>query len=363
MEHFHGRFLEGQGYDESGYAQTVADMFDTKLHIKDLNSQQFADRFKEIIYHLDFPVAGPGVFPQYMVAELASQHVKVILGGQGGDEIFGGYARYMIGYFDQLVRAGINGTYTKDQFSISAESIISNMEVLHAYKPLMQSFCRQGMFAPLEDRYFSLVNRSSDLDGEVILTKEERKQVYNQFLVKFDSTKFKKPDSYLDAMMHFDLKCLLPGLLQVEDRVSMAHGLESRVPLLHHPLIEFMATVPANIKFNNGNLKHMLKSSFSNILPSEILSRKDKMGFPVPLNEWANGSLREFIFDTLQSGAARQDGYVDYNKVIHNIEKTGKFSRKLWGFLCFEMWQQTFHDRADMFRGLIQKSEKYAEIA
>ena len=283
---FHGRFLDDKRYDESEYAQYATDRCGTSLHIRDITAQDFIGNFERILYHLDFPVAGPGVFPQYMVSEMAARHVKVVLGGQGGDEIFGGYARYVIAYFEQCMKAAIEGSYKKGNFIVTAESIIPNLEVLNAYKPLLKQFWSQGLFEPLEKRYFMLINRGLDLDGEVSLSAAENEYVYEQFLDVFNAAKFEKAESYFDGMTHFDFKCLLPGLLHVEDRVSMAHGLEARVPFLYHPLIDFVATIPANVKFADGKMKHLLKQTFSQVLPQPILNRKDKMGFPVPLSEW-----------------------------------------------------------------------------
>ena len=287
---------------------------------------------------------------------MAARHVKVVLGGQGGDEIFGGYARYVIAYFEQCMKAAIEGSYKKGNFIVTAESIIPNLEVLNAYKPLLKQFWSQGLFEPLEKRYFTLINRGLDLDGEVTLTAAENEYVYEQFLDVFNAAKFEKAESYFDGMTHFDFKCLLPGLLHVEDRVSMAHGLEARVPFLYHPLIDFVATIPANVKFADGKMKHLLKQTFSQVLPQPILNRKDKMGFPVPLSEWIQGDLKEYVYDLLHTGLARKQSYIDYQQVINTIEGSGQFSRKVWGFLCYEMWQQVFHDRAHEYRSLLQSS-------
>src|SRR3546814_20946796 len=98
-------------------------------------------------------------------------------------------------------------------------------------------------------------------------------------------------------MTHFDFKCLLPALLQVEDRMSMAHGLESRVPLLDHALVEFAATVPADMKFSGGRMKHLIKAAFADVIPDRVLNRRDKMGFPVPPQEWFGGELRGLTLD------------------------------------------------------------------
>lgn len=351
---FHGRFLEDKAYDESDYAIAAALPYHNPLYIADITADEFARNFSNIMYHMDFPVAGPGVFPQYMVSQMASKHVKVVLGGQGGDEIFGGYARYVMAYFEQCIKAAIEGTYKQGNFVVTAESIIPNLEVLKDYKPLLQRFWSQGLFEPLEKRYFTLIDRGMDLDGEVILTAQEQAHVYQQFLSVYNVAKFEKAESYFDSMTHFDLKCLLPGLLHVEDRVSMAHGLEARVPFLYPPLIEFVATIPAKMKFADGEMKRLLKHTFASTLPPKILQRKDKMGFPVPLNEWMQGPLKSYMLEILHAGLLRQGNYVNYQKIIDNFASTGQFSRKIWGFLCYEVWQQQFHDKSREFGALLR---------
>ena len=112
-------------------------------------------------------------------------------------------------------------------------------------------------------------------------------------------------------MTHFDFKTLLPALLHVEDRVSMAHGLESRVPFVDHEVVEFAATLPADVKFRNGELKHALKQTATDLLPPRILERKDKKGFPVPLGDWMHGELHGFLHDLLTTDTARQRPYLD----------------------------------------------------
>ena len=106
----------------------------------------FRDHIGDVIWHLDYPVAGPGSFPQYMVSELAAKHVKVVLGGQGGDEIFGGYSRYLIAYFEQCIKAAIDGIYKNGNFVVTTESIIPNLRVLQEYKPLLTRVLREGLF-------------------------------------------------------------------------------------------------------------------------------------------------------------------------------------------------------------------------
>ena len=148
-------------------------------------------------------------------------------------------------------------------------------------------------------------------------------------------------------MTHFDFKCLLPALLHVEDRMSMAHGLESRVPLLDHPLVEFAATAPADVKFEAGNAKHLLKRALGHELPERILNRRDKMGFPVPLKEWFGQELREFVQDLFRSQAAQSTCRSSTARLCWQTStRLDRFSRKTWGLISLEIWHQLFHDQA-----------------
>jgi asparagine synthase (glutamine-hydrolysing) len=348
LQVFHGKFAEfGTSFDESRYVASLARERDMRLHEVDITEADFVRHMSDVIYHLDQPVAGPGSFPQYMVSRLVKHDVKVVLGGQGGDETFGGYARYLLAYWEQCIKGALDGTMNSGNFVVTYESIIPNLVTLRNYKPLIQEFWSQGIFDERDRRYFRLINRSNTF-GDIV--------DWDLFKGAFSFEEFKGiywgrnvgKESYFDSMTHFDFKTLLPALLQVEDRMSMAHGIESRVPLLDHPLVELAATIPANIKFQNGELKRLLKIASKGWLPDQILERKDKMGFPVPLQPWMkrNGPAREFVMDTFRSERARKRFYFarpfDVDRVV---EREGLFSRNLWAFLSLELWQQRFFDR------------------
>ena len=347
---FHGKFTGFPGYDESSYARIAAGSYGGHLQEIDITAADFRNNFEKVIYHLDHPVAGPGSFPQYMVSKLASKSVKVALGGQGGDEIFGGYARYVLAYFEQAIKAAIDGTYRNGNFVVTPESIIPNLGVLQEYKPLIKEFWSAGLFGSLDERYFRLIDRSTDMEKEIRWDELDKDRVYSDFRSIFNNTRNVGKEAYFDSMTHFDFKCLLPALLHVEDRMSMAHGLESRVPFLDHPLVEFAATVPADVKFEGGRMKHLIKQSYDHVLPQEILQRRDKMGFPVPLKEWFSGELREMVHDILRSEKARHRPFVNYEAFVENFDETAKFSRKTWALLSIELWHQIFHDQAAGYR-------------
>ena len=274
---FTGKFASyGQEFDESRYARSLAGQCGFPLQEIDITGTDFIENIRKVIYHLDYPVAGPGSFPQFMVSGLASKSRKVVLGGQGGDEIFGGYTRYLIAYFEQCIKAAIDGTMQTGNFIVTYESIIPNLTALRQYKPLLQEFWREGLFEDMDRRYFKLINRAPQIREGINWELLEGYSAFETFKSVFNWNKIRK-ESYFDLMTRFDFKTLLPALLHVEDRVSMAHGLESRVPLLDHRLVEFAATIPSNIKFKDGDLKHVFKKVIKPLVPQDIYSRKDTL--------------------------------------------------------------------------------------
>jgi asparagine synthase (glutamine-hydrolysing) len=348
LQIFNGRFVDGEAYDESRFARLLADEREMRLHVTDITEQDFVDQIGKVIYHLDHPVAGPGSFPQYMVSRTVRQHLKVVLGGQGGDETFGGYARYLIAYFEQCIKGAIDGTMRTGNFVVTYESIIPNLETLKEYKPLVQEFWSEGIFDSRDRRYFRLINRANTFGDIIDWSLLEGAPSFEDFKAIFWGENVGK-ESYFDSMTHFDFKTLLPALLHVEDRMSMAHGIESRVPLLDHPMVELAATIPSNIKFQGGELKRLLRVAFGDKLPRAIRSRKDKMGFPVPLQPWirGRGKTREFVLDTFRSERARKRFYLKPGFDVERLmQRESPFSRNLWALLSLELWQQQFHDRA-----------------
>ena len=344
LQTFTGAFQEGLEFDETKHARLVAERSNSVYNEIYPTENDFIEHLSKLIYHLDEPVAGPGVFPQFMVSKLASSKVKVVLGGQGGDEIFGGYARYTIAYLEQAIKGSIFETNEEEEHIVSLNSILPNLPYLKQYIPMMKQFNKHGAFDEMDKRYFKLIDRSDDSlnyfsdDFQGSFNKDE---IFKRFQGLFNH-----PDtlSFFNKMTHFDMFGSLPGLLQVEDRVSMAASIESRVPLLDRRIVDLVSTMPAAMKFKGAEMKYLLKKTIKDLIPNEILTRKDKMGFPVPLHIWFKGKTGDYVNDILNSKRCKERGILNHNKINELVQSERSFGRALWGIISLELWFNQFID-------------------
>ena len=346
---FTGAFDEGRDFDESAYAREVAEACGARRFEVRPTDRDLVELLPTMVWHMDEPAAGPGLFPQFAVSRLAAQHVKVVLGGQGGDEVFGGYARYIVAYLEQALKGAIFETTEEGEHIVSLNSILPNLPFLRAYVPMLRDFWAAEAFEPMDRRYFRLIDRGGSLAAlsTGFAATFDRDESFGRFQVMFN-----RPDtrSYLNKMAHFDLVASLPALLQVEDRTSMAASLESRVPLLDHRIVELLASMPPALKFKGAEMKYILKKAVGNRLPPSVLARKDKMGFPVPLHLWARGPARDFFRDVLLSDRCRDRGLFDQGQVERLLDSEAAFGRRLWGLVNLELWFRTFIDEEGQCR-------------
>ncbi|MCK5180734.1 MAG: asparagine synthase (glutamine-hydrolyzing), partial [Candidatus Omnitrophica bacterium] len=234
LKTFTGYFKEGIEFDERRYATEISKFNKTNHFETCITAKDFIKSFDKLIYFLDEPVAGPGVLPQHFVSRAASENVKVVLGGQGGDEIFGGYVRYFLAYFEDSIGKLIFDGKTSLNQAAELKAMMGNLSQLKGYQPLMRYFWQEGLFESSDKRYYRLIRKDAMinqlLSDDALAAHssddafERCQEIFNQF----------DKDSLINKMMHFDVKTLLPALLQVEDRASMGASLESRVPLLDH---------------------------------------------------------------------------------------------------------------------------------
>ncbi len=346
LKTFTGAFAEGPQFDETPYARIVAEACGATPHVIHPTEREFVDLMPKLAWHMDEPAAGPGLFPQYVVSGFARQQVTVSLGGQGGDEIFGGYARYVVAYLEQAIKGAVFENNEEGEHIVSLKSILPNLPYLKQYVPMLKDFWSDGLFEPMDRRYFRLVDRSG---GLVELFTGDFNAAFDRegTFARFQAV-FNHPDtlSFFNRMTHYDMVAGLPALLHVEDRVSMAHSLESRVPLLDRRVVDLVTHMPPAMKFKGAEMKYVLKRAIGGIVPREILDRKEKMGFPVPLHLWAKNHARALFQDVLLSDRCRQRGLFDCAAVEKMLDREHAFGRRLWGLLNLELWYRTFIDAA-----------------
>ena len=273
-----------------------------------------------------------------MLARLARQHVKMVLTGEGGDELFAGYARYqgerlaslsnaIPAPIGRLIRSGARLLPGLRRAKVAIDALTIKDEATR--------------FA----NWFSMFSddmKAELLTGPMSELRAGAANVFRDCLDHSDAT-----DS-LDKMLYTDSKLWLADFLLLRgDKLTMANSLEARVPLLDHKLVEFAASLPANMKLRGKTRKYLLKKAAGTLLPESIVNRK-KQGFPIPLDQWLRNEAREMVNDMLRPEIVRQRGLFDpaYVQKLVSGHESGYFnySKEIWGLVSFEMWMQKFVD-------------------
>ena len=335
---------EGKGafQDERPYARIVADRYRTQHH-EFVVSTDIRDILPKLVACFDQPFADSSAIPNYYITKLTRQHVTVALSGLGGDELGGGYERYLgmqwAEYYRKLpnVVRGLLGEYWIHRLPDpqSGHPSVSRIKrfLSSAGKPTAQRYAAYIMA-------YSVAERSRILSSDFHAGAKPHSS--NEMIeAVFNSG---DADSLLHYLLLCDMQLYLPGdLLTLTDRVSMLHSLEVRVPFLDHPLIELMAQVPAKFKLSLWSKKMLFKQAFRKLLPSSILHRK-KLGFSVPLGLWLRTDLKPLLRDTLSGEALKSVGYLNAPEVEKTIDEhvSGRVNHesKLWGLMNLVMWHQ-----------------------
>ena len=339
-------FYKFPKYDETAYAFDLVRSFQTNktytLNTIDISLNDVIANLRSAIYHLDEPCVGPGLIGQYVTAMKIKQQypsLKVMYGGQGGDELFGGYSRYAVAYLESCIHGAIYPNKSRD-YVMTLERLAPIMPVLQGYEGMLQDFMKKGMFGDRDRRYFELIGRNPDnqLSNEFKGTFYDKAKpfIFDEFLNIFGSL---GGVSYFTKMTHFDFKASLPALLQVDDRVNGAFEMESRVPFLDEELIELAFSIPPAYKFSGGFSKGLLRKTMAGVVPDSILGRRDKMGFPVPFNEWLkqDSTLKDYVVSALDNPL--------HDFVFGKWDKDAElvFDRSMWGRLSLSLWQANFN--------------------
>jgi asparagine synthase (glutamine-hydrolysing) len=337
--------FEDKEYNETDYARQIADQFHSDHH-EQVVQPHAVEIVDKLAWHYDEPFADSSAIPTYYVSQIARQHVTVALGGDGGDENFAGYRRYLFDRFENRFRHFAPLPLRRAIFRPLGRiypGLAWAPRVFRA-KATLQSLAR----SPLEG-YFNSISIFRPDEKQRLFTADFRHSLgtYDSIQVlqhHYDRAGTADP---LSRIQYVDIKTYLTDdILTKVDRASMAVSLEVRAPLLDHELMELVATIPSCLKLRGRTGKYIFKKSMEKVLPNDILYRS-KQGFAIPLNRWFRGELRELAYENL-FGIRHE--YLDqkYLKKIWDQHQAEQFDRSayLWSVLMFLKWKQLFRPEA-----------------
>lgn len=340
-------------FNESAFAQTVADRYRTDHHLDIVGSDDF-DLIDTLAHLYDEPYADSSAIPTYRVCQLARQRVTVALSGDGGDESFGGYRRYRMHLMEERLRSALPAGVRRPLFGMLGRAY---PKADWAPRMFRAKTTFEGMARSSVEAYFHSVS---------ILRGPMRAQLFSDSLKRslggydaravFDRhAAHAGTDDPLALIQYLDLKTYLVGDINTKvDRASMAHSLEVREPLMDHPLVEWLATLPSSLKVRGQEGKFLLKKAMEPALPHDILYRP-KMGFAVPLARWFRGPLRQRVHEAVLGERLLSTGWFNADYLTHLVDahQSGArdYSAPLWTLLMFEAFLRNSIDGSGPDRG------------
>jgi asparagine synthase (glutamine-hydrolysing) len=332
--------------NELEYARLVARAYKTDHHEVVVTPEEFFAALPDLIWHEDEPLAHPSSVALFFVSRLAAQHVKVVLTGEGSDELMAGYARYRktilnlaVGeHYHRMVPAGVRNLIRGQIAGMSASKLRANLSrTFLSLSPDIESiyFDNFAVF-PRSDQRQLLTRNTIDRMGGV-----DPYAGVRRVLTETDA------QSLLDRLLYADIKTYLHELLMKQDQMSMAASLESRVPFLDHKLVEFTSSLPERLKLHGWTTKYVLRQSMKDILPKQILMRP-KMGVPVPVGVWFRGAYAHVLDEYVLSSRALERGIFNADSVRllvnEHQRRVANHSERLWSLVNLEMWFRRFID-------------------
>jgi asparagine synthase (glutamine-hydrolysing) len=354
--HFTGQSVT----DERPYQETAARALGLELQLITMDGSSFPDDMTRLMYHQDEPVIGAAMFPMFYVSQLAASQVKVCLGGQGADEIFGGYARYALGRPSQVIRSWFTGRRGQTQPNDRTVEVGGNIfRQFSDTRTIYRLLRNAGNLMNWEMGYFENFAKIPEaswaqvFQSPVFYSRERCRQLFHEVVNRSPAT------DPADKVMHWDAQTYLTGLFHQDDRMGMAVGLESRVPLADPRLVRFAFRTGFDLKFRGGASKWILRQAVSDILPESVLTRR-KVGFDTPVESWMKEQHSGFLRDVLLSKRARQRGFWNSTAIdtlLSNQGATGWFD-VVWKVLSIEIWASIFLDGS--FNGASLPNAAYA---
>lgn len=326
--------------NEFKYARMVSEKFGTEHHEITITPEQFFAKLPQLISHEDEPLGFVASVPLYFVSELAQKHVKVVLTGEGSDEMMAGYARY----YKAIKLLEYGKKYESLTPSFLRSAVRSGVATLpnKLNKKLTRTFL--SLDSDVESLYFDNFAIFNKARQKQLLSDESKAKIADRNPYKHINHWFEKDNAkeLLDKLLYVDTKTYMHELLMKQDQMSMAASLESRVPFLDHELVEFTAKMPLNLKLRGKDTKWILREAMKGILPPDILSR-EKMGFPVPIGSWLRNEFRHLIEEFVLSERALSRGIFNADFVIElaNRHFSGEnHDLRLLFLLNFEIWHR-----------------------
>jgi asparagine synthase (glutamine-hydrolysing) len=337
----------GTDCDESRFARAVSEKFNTDAHWVQPSKDDFLEVLPHLVWHQDEPSVGAGLYSQWHVMQAAGKHVRVLLDGQGGDEVFGGYLRYYEGYAAALLRRSMLG----DLRAISRLRRDSAEIRAQVGRGAVRAGARTLLSPRLKELYRQ-ARRIEDMPGDGLLRPDFLAESPALPGPSLDVERSMDP---LNRMLMNDLtQTTIPGLLHYEDRNSMAFSVEARTPFLDYRLVEFGLGLPASTKIDGWRTKAVLRDAVGDLLPPEVLGRRDKMGYPTPFSQWLREGLMDPVRQILMESKTISRGITDTGAVSRMLDEhaSGVADRggMVWILLSLESWFRTFIDRTDSSR-------------
>ena len=344
--------------DERPYQEAAARAIGVPLTLISVSSKSFPEDMARLLYYQDQPIIGAAMIPMYHVSRLAAGHVKVCLGGQAGDEIFGGYGRYGLAHPWATIsrwmsgRAQVPSSVVGDGLLSPASSGSGDVMIggnlfkqLLQRKNLRRLVRAYGKGIRPGGLYFSNFAEVSEREWLQVFAAREmvsRNRAWETFSEGIAASP--APD-IADRILQWDQRTYLPGLLSQDDRMSMANSLESRVPLADPRIVRFAAHVPFEWKFRAGASKWILRQAVSTVIPEAVLNRR-KVGFDTPAEDWMKTMHADWVRDTLTGTRARSRGYFDMAGVKSLLDSPDRqnWFPVLWKLLSLEVWAQQILD-------------------
>lgn len=336
-------FKDADKHNETDDAKKVAEYYGTEHYELITNFEDHLNFLPQFIWHMDEPVANFSAITFNFISALAGDHVKVALSGQGSDELFAGYNRYIgdkLSNYYRMIPPLIRDRMIAD--------VVEKLPQLRQIKRATRSLSIAGFaerflaIHSIFDKSKKALLYSSELQHNLAL--ERPLNIINQYQLFIGGL------NSLEGSLYLDSKIWLPDdMLLTFDKMSMANSLELRVPYLDEALVEFSLSIPVNLKLNGFTTKYILKKAVQGMVPREIIWKK-KRGFPSPVSEWLRGVMKDYAREILFSREARGRGYFNHSYiqqlVSDHISGRQDNARQIFTLLCLELWQRIFIDRS-----------------